>query len=133
MIDLSMQNCLFCKIVAGELPCYKVYEDGLFFGFLDVRPRSKGHTLFIPKKHYRWVYEIDAFEKYWAVALLITKAIKKALRPFFITYVTHGLEVDHAHLHIIPRSRAQTQYVPDVVSFSNKELKKTAEIIRSAF
>jgi len=52
-----MANCLFCQIIKGEVPCYKVYEDKDFLGFLDIYPVSNGHCLLIPKTHYRWVYE----------------------------------------------------------------------------
>lgn len=104
-------NCVFCKIVKGELPCYKIFEDNLFLGFLDIQPRVAGHTLLIPKKHYRWVSDVPEFDTYWLTTLQITNAMKKALTPTFITYVTHGLEVPHAHIHILPRKR-EKEFVP---------------------
>ncbi|MGB4965754.1 MAG: HIT domain-containing protein, partial [Microgenomates group bacterium] len=52
-----MDTCIFCKIAAGEIPSYKVYEDEYFVGFLDAYPISKGHALLVPKKHYRWTYD----------------------------------------------------------------------------
>jgi len=79
-----MKNCVFCQIVKGKLPCYQVYEDKEFLGFLDIFPRVKGHTLLIPKKHYRWVYDLPNFGEYWEKALKITEAMKKAFRPQFI-------------------------------------------------
>jgi histidine triad (HIT) family protein len=128
-----MDNCIFCKIVAGELPSYKVYEDDIFFALLDIFPRTIGHTLVIPKKHYRWTYDVPQFKEYWGVVLEITNAIKNALAPSFVTYVTHGLEVPHAHIHIIPRDNKHTEFVPPIMNLSKKELEPIAQSIRNAF
>ena len=95
-------GCIFCQIIAGKIPSYKVYEDSLFFGFLDINPRSKGHVLLIPKAHHRWTYDVPEFEQYWGAALKITHAIQKVLQPKWIKYYTFG-EIAHAHIHIQPR------------------------------
>ena len=116
-----MENCIFCQIVAGKSPCYKVYEDNLFLGFLDIYPHVEGHTLLIPKKHYRWVYDVLEFDKYWLVVLKITKAIQKALNPIFVTYLTYGLQVPHAHIHILPRSEKNQSEVAPLQGFLEKE------------
>ena len=63
-----MTDCLFCKIVAGEIPCQKVYEDDKFLAFLDIKPQSPGHTLLIPKTHYRWVYDVENYSEFWEKA-----------------------------------------------------------------
>jgi histidine triad (HIT) family protein len=98
-----MDNCIFCKIGRGEIPAYKIYEDKDFLGFLDINPHTKGHTLVIPKQHYQWVYDVPDFGKYWETALTVTKTILDKLQPQFISYLTYGLDVPHAHIHIIPR------------------------------
>jgi histidine triad (HIT) family protein len=126
-----MGRCIFCQIVEGKSPCYKIYEDGLFLGFLDIYPRTVGHSLLIPKKHYRWVYELPEFEKYWQTVLKITKAMQKTLNPTFITYVTHGLEVAHAHVHILPRQH-ETEFVPPKIFLPKEEMEKVAKIIFQA-
>lgn len=126
-----MADCIFCKIIKGELPSYKIYEDEHFFAFLDIHPRTKGHTLIIPKTHYRWVYEVPNFGEYWQVAQKITHAMQKALNPFFITYVTHGLEVEHAHLHILPRQKDESEFVPEIKNVSKEELAEMAEKIKN--
>ncbi|MBI2641485.1 HIT family protein [Candidatus Roizmanbacteria bacterium] len=126
------EMCVFCKIIKGEAPSYKVYEDDEFFGFLDIYPRTKGHSLLIPKKHYQWVYDIPNFDEYWMAVLKLTKAIKIALSPFFITYVTHGLEIAHAHVHILPRTHEDTSFVPDVKQISKEDMKKIADTILQA-
>ena len=98
-------DCIFCKIVKGEIPCHKIYEDDNFFAFLDINPISHGHTLLIPKIHYRWVYDVLEFGEYWQVAKKITLAIKNcSLNPEYVSFLTMGKEVEHAHIHIIPRS-----------------------------
>ena len=96
-----MENCLFCKIVREEIPCYKVYEDGNFIAFLDIRPLNQGHTLLIPKKHYRWVWEMK--EEYSSVYNKLAQALQKALETEYIQALVMGEEIHHAHLHLIPR------------------------------
>lgn len=127
-----MKDCIFCKVVKGESPSYKVYEDDLFFGFLDIYPRTLGHTLLVPKKHYRWVYGVPEFKKYWKAVLKVTEAMKRSLKPHFVTYVTHGLAVAHAHIHILPREEKETAFVPPNISLSEKKMEETAEKIREA-
>ena len=99
-----MYDCIFCKIIKGEIPCHKVYEDEIFLAFLDINPVSSGHTLLIPKKHFRWVYDVDHFGQYWQVAQKIANALKSSsLNPDFVSFLTMGNDVHHAHIHIIPR------------------------------
>ena len=98
-----MPECIFCKISKGEIPSYKVYEDKEFLAFLDIRPLNPGHTLVIPKKHIRWVYDVENHGAYWNVAKIIAQKIIKNLKANFVMFVTFGLEVPHAHIHIIPR------------------------------
>ena len=126
-----MSNCIFCQIVAGKSPCYKIYEDRDFFAFLDIFPRTKGHTVLIPKQHYRWVYDVPDFGKYWEAALKITRLMQSGLQPDFITYVTHGLEVAHAHIHIMPRYQEETAFVPETKKFSAAEMAAIAQQITS--
>ena len=127
-----MESCIFCRIAKGEIPSLKIYEDALFFGFLDIHPRVKGHTLLIPKKHYIWVYDVPEFEKYWGAALRITRAMQKTLSPKFVTYVTHGLEIPHAHIHILPRGN-ETEFVPSVKTFSADEMERITQTIKKGF
>lgn len=125
-----MENCEFCRIVEGVEPCYKVYEDRDFLGFLDIFPGSVGHTLVVPKKHYQWVYDVPEFDKYWLVVLKITRAIQRALKPIFITYLTYGLQVPHAHIHILPRTEEnQSQIVPQQTSMDKKKMQEVAKKI----
>jgi len=100
-----MDDCIFCKIIKGEIPCHKVYEDDNFLAFLDINPVSEGHILLIPKTHFRWVYDIPNFGEYWQVAQKIAVGIKNSsLNPEYLSFLTMGNEIEHAHIHIIPRS-----------------------------
>lgn len=98
-----MDDCIFCKIAAGKLPSYKVYEDADFIGFLDINPLNPGNTLLIPKKHYRWVYDVPNFGEYFEAAKKIGLAVQHAVGARSINFLTVGEEVPHAHIRIIPR------------------------------
>ncbi len=100
-----MDHCIFCKIIAGRAPCYKVYEDGKHFGFLDHRPLNPGNVLLIPKEHVRWVYDVREFGEYWESAKKVGLAIQRAVKSHSINFLTLGYEIDHAHIRIIPRFR----------------------------
>ena len=99
-----MEDCIFCKIIKGEIPCYKVYEDDQFLGFLDIHPIAKGHILLLPKIHYRWTYDIPNFGEYFEVAKKnLGLASQKAVNYNTISFFTFGFDVPHAHLWIVPR------------------------------
>ncbi|QQG44449.1 MAG: HIT domain-containing protein [Candidatus Roizmanbacteria bacterium] len=124
-----MEDCIFDKIVRGELPSYKIYEDDKFMSFLDIHPRTRGHALVIPKKHYQWVYDVPEFGEYWEVALKVTKAQLKALNAEFISYVTYGLDVPHAHIHVIPRYK-EKELVPGIIKVPPDEMKVITEKLK---
>jgi len=94
-------DCIFCKIIKKEIPSYFFYEDANFFSFLDIRPLNPGHALVIPKKHYRWVWDIE--EEYSKVVNKIADALKKALDTDYVQSIVMGDEVPHAHIHLMPR------------------------------
>jgi len=98
-----MSDCIFCKIIKGELPCHKVYEDDDFLGFLDAQPLNPGHALIIPKKHYRWVDDVPDFGEYFEIAKKVGMATKEALGSINICYLTLGFSVAHAHIRVVPR------------------------------
>lgn len=129
-----MENCIFCQIVAGKSPSYKVYEDDMFYGLLDIFPASKGHVLLVPKKHYQWVHDVPEFGRYWETAVKITRAVEKALNPKWVQYLTHGI-IPHAHIHIIPgyEEIKGTNIIPEQgkLSLSKEEMTEIAEKIRN--
>lgn len=98
-----MDDCIFCKIVNGLIPSQKILENDDFLAFLDIRPITDGHTIIIPKKHYRWVYDVVNFGDYWEFAKEVTSKIQQSLHPEFVSYLTMGNEVPHAHIHLLPR------------------------------
>ncbi|MCK9393783.1 MAG: HIT family protein [Candidatus Paceibacterota bacterium] len=105
-----MENCIFCKIISGDIPCYKVFENDKIFAFLDISPIAEGHTLIIPKKHFSNIFEID--NDYLQELILVAKelAIKMKLNlgaAGVNIFQSNGIEgeqtVFHFHLHLIPR------------------------------
>lgn len=96
-------DCIFCKIAKGEVPSYKVYEDKDFFAFLDIRPLNPGHTLVIPKQHYRWVWDVPNIGRYYEVVQKIVKAIKEEFKIDYVVSMVFGEEVPHAHVWVVPR------------------------------
>lgn len=96
-------DCIFCKIVTGDIPSYRVYEDEHYLGFLNIRPLTPGNVILIPKKHYRWVYDVQEMGKYFEVAKKIGNHIRTVLHAESINFLTIGEEVPHAHIWIIPR------------------------------
>lgn len=98
-----MESCIFCQVVAGKVPAYKVYEDNEFLAFLDIKPLTKGNALVVPKKHYRWVDDVPNFGDYFEAARKVGKAAQNAFDAHFISYITIGLEVPHAHIRVVPR------------------------------
>jgi histidine triad (HIT) family protein len=105
-----MAECVFCKIVAGEIPCTKVFEDGLCLAFLDIGPISPGHTLLVPKAHYETIHHMPADEAAHLARHIpaLAAAVQKAVRAEGINVLQNngacsGQEVFHVHVHLIPR------------------------------
>jgi len=104
-----MNDCIFCKIIAGDIPAHKVYEDDDFLAFLDINPLSPRHTLVIPKTHYRWVWDVPAQAgvpgntgDYFRVVQKIALAQKKAFNTDFVLAKIVGEDVHHAHIWVYP-------------------------------
>ncbi len=103
-------DCIFCKIIAGELPSSKIYEDGDVFAFLDIKPVNPGHVLVIPKKHYESIHDTpnDIFAKMSVTAKKIATSIQDNLGAKGVNIgmnngKTAGQVVFHAHIHVMPR------------------------------
>ena len=101
-------DCIFCKIVKGEIPAEKIYEDENFLAFLDIRPLSAGHTLVIPKKHYRWVWDMPDVGVYFEITKKIAKVIQKSFGTEQIFSKIIGDEVPHAHIWLFPNPQKAT-------------------------
>lgn len=114
---------IFSKIVAGEIPSYKVAEDANFYAFLDINPLAQGHTLVIPKREVDYFFDLTD-EEIGAMQIFAKKvavAIKEAFPCIKVGQAVLGLEVPHAHIHLLPM-----QSEKDML-FSNPKLKFTAE------
>ena len=104
-------NCIFCKIIQGSVPSNKVYEDEYFLAFLDINPLGPGHVQVIPKKHFRYVWDLPNEENipgnirdYFAIVQKIATAQKKAFNADIIRSQIYGEEVEHAHVWIWPET-----------------------------
>ncbi len=102
-----MNDCIFCKIGKGEIPAYKVYEDDDFVAFLDVNPQSPGHCQVIPKKHYRWVWDVPNVGEYFEVVRKMALAQQKAFETDWILSKIVGDEVGHAHIWVFPNNKVK--------------------------
>ena len=128
---MADSDCIFCKIVNGEIPAYKVYEGDDFLAFLDINPQSPGHTQVIPKKHFRWVWDVPAaaeakagepnIGEYFEVVRKIAKAQQKAFGTDFILSKIIGDEVPHAHIWVYPDPK---------ISSDKKDFEGNAEKIK---
>ncbi len=97
-----MEDCIFCKIVAKEIPAHIVYEDESYLAFLDIHPQSPGHTQVIPKTHTRWVWQVQNAGTYFEVVKKIALAQQKAFSTEMIWSKIMGDEVPHAHIWVFP-------------------------------
>jgi histidine triad (HIT) family protein len=125
---------IFSKIIAGEIPCYKIAENEEFFAFLDVRPTAKGHTLVVPKKEIDYLFDIDdeVLGRMVIFAKKIAIAIRKAIPCVRVGVAVMGLEVPHAHIHLIPiRSEADMRLGNPKTKLTPEEFNAIALSIRS--
>lgn len=122
---------IFTKIVNGEIPCYKIAEDDNFLAFLDVNPNAKGHTLCIPKKEIDKIFDIedDLYLGLMAFSKKIAIALEKAVPCKRVGITVIGLEVPHAHVHLIPLNMMDDARFTSKVKLSDEEFKALAQAI----
>lgn len=123
-----MGECIFCKIVAHEVPAAIVYEDDDTIAFLDIHPQTRGHLQLVPKQHLRWVYDIPDIGSFFNTAQKIIRAIIPILGADHVRLATYGDEVEHAHLWIVPH------YKPEPNKSKNKEridLEEVAQLLKN--
>lgn len=118
---MNESDCIFCKIVSGDIPAHKVYEDDDFLAFLDIHPQSPGHVQVIPKEHVRWVWDHKNVGEYFKVAQKVALAQRKAFNTNWILSKIVGDEVPHAHIWVFPNKE---------VSGDPKDFETNAEKIR---
>lgn len=118
---------IFSKIIAGEIPSYKIAENDKFYAFLDINPLQKGHTLVVPKKEIDYIFDIEDKDlaEMIVFAKKVAKAIKEAIPCVKIGVAVIGLEVRHAHIHLVPMQKEGD------LNFSNKKMTLPAEEMKS--
>jgi histidine triad (HIT) family protein len=124
---------IFSKIIAGDIPSYKVYEDEHVFAFLDINPMQKGHTLVVPKKEVDYLFDLDAT----AYTLLLDRSkyvaniLKTKLGCKRIAVIVEGYAIAHAHIHLIPTNHADDLDKKHVHVATKEELENVHTIITS--
>lgn len=127
-------STVFTKIVKGEIPSYKIYEDNQFYAFLDINPLAKGHTLVIPKMEVDYLFDLedDLLSEMIVVAKKIAKAIEKSITCNRVGLMVIGLEVPHAHIHLIPiLQEGDMNLSNERIDLSNKQFEDIAKKISS--
>ncbi|QHV95997.1 HIT family protein [Spirosoma endbachense] len=123
---------IFSRIVAGEIPAHKIAETDDYLAFLDVMPTATGHTLVIPKKEVDYIFDLDddLYAGLMAFAKKVAPAIEKAIPCKRIGVAVVGLEVPHAHIHLIPLNSIADMNFYNKLKPSQQELAQTAALIR---
>lgn len=114
-----MRESIFTKIINGDIPCHKVYEDENTLAFLDIHPVQPGHTLVIPKRQVEFVWDLsdEDYQAVMATARKVANRIREVLAPAFVGEQIVGIDVPHAHVHIIPFSTAhEFHHIPDMTA-----------------
>ena len=127
---------IFSRIVAGEIPCYKVAENDEFFAFLDINPVAMGHTLVIPKQEIDYIFDIDdaLLGRMMAFAKRVAKAQEAVIPCKRVGVAVMGLEVPHAHIHLIPITKESDMYFGGKkLELSQEELADIAAKIRASY
>jgi histidine triad (HIT) family protein len=124
-------SSIFSKIITGEIPSYKIYEDEKVLAFLTIRPHTKGHTLVIPKievDHWDDVPE-EYFNAMWGSAQKLAKLLKNKLGCTRVGVLVAGFEVPHAHIHLIPSNEMEDLAVGKAYNASQEELEEVHRIL----
>lgn len=124
---------IFSKIVSGEIPCHKIAENERFLAFLDIMPLTQGHVLVIPKKETDYIFDIEneEYTSLWAFAKNVAQAIKKTIPCKKVGIAVVGLEVPHAHIHLVPINNVEDMnFSKPKLKPSNEELAQIADKIK---
>jgi len=125
---------IFSKIISGEIPSFKIAENGNFLAFLDIQPLALGHTLVIPKKETNYIFDMESEEyaEMWKFAQVVAKKIKAKIDCKRIGIAVIGLEVAHAHIHLVPINNVNDiNFAAPKMDVSMSKLEETADKINS--
>lgn len=128
-----MKDCLFCKIIKGEVPSYKIWEDENFFAFLDINPINPGHTILVPKKHLDYIFDLEEilYSEIFKTAKKLSGPLKKATKAEKIGLAIEGFAIRHIHIHLVPVNKVNDLDPNRAKKTSSEELSKMAEKIKS--
>lgn len=124
---------LFTKILQGEIPCHRILEDDRFLAFLDIRPIHPGHTLCIPKQEIDYIFDLEdeLLGSLFSFSRKVAAAIRKSVPCKRIGIMVAGLEVPHAHVHLVPIQSVSDLNFAKASAASQEELARVAETIRA--
>lgn len=115
----DMEDSIFTKIIKGEVPCHKVYEDEATMAFLDIHPVQPGHVLVVPKKQIEFVWDLPEDDYQWLMRTVqkVAMQLKSKLGMPYVGSQVIGIDVPHAHVHLIPFSTVdEFRYIPDMAA-----------------
>ena len=127
---------IFSRIIAGEIPCYKVAEDENFFAFLDINPVAAGHTLVVPKHEVDYIFDLphDQYLLFMAFARKVADAMQAVIPCKRIGITVIGLEVPHAHIHLLPiNNESDMNFFTDKKQIPAEEMAAIAQNILNKF
>lgn len=125
---------IFSRIIAGEIPSYKVAEDENFYAFLDINPLMKGHTLVVPKQEVDYLFDLEdqTLEKMIVFAKRVAEQIKCKIECKKVAMVVLGLEVPHAHIHLIPmNTESDVDFRKEKLNLTSDEFAEIAAMLRA--
>lgn len=127
---------IFSRIVAGEIPSWKVAEDDKYYAFLDINPLAEGHTLVIPKQEVDYIFDLDAdtYAGLWAFAAKVAGAVRSAIPCKRVGVAVLGMEVPHAHIHLVPlQTEGDLDFRKEKKQLSPERFAAIAAAIASAY
>lgn len=132
MKNETNNDCVFCKIINGEIPAVKIWEDEKHLAFLDINPINPGHTVLIPKKHDDYIFNLQdrEYTELMLNAKKVAKILKDRLKPKRIGLAVEGFFVPHVHVHLVPLNRGNELNPERAKKISDEEMNKILEKIQ---
>ena len=126
------EDCVFCKIIRGEIPAQKVYEDDKYLAFMDAFPSLEGQVLVVPKKHVENYLDMDEeeFKELLAVSRKIARRMKEVLKPVVVALVIEGMDVPHVHVKLYPLQKGEYLGIKLGKKASDEQLKSLSEKLK---
>lgn len=127
-----MKDCIFCKIVKGEIPAEKIWENENHLAFLDMNPINEGHALVIPKKHEDYLFDLndEEYSELMLSAKEVAKMLKEKMNSKRVGVIVEGFMIPHVHIHLIPINTGSDMNVKGAKKIDPEELKNIGEKIR---